>query len=60
MKMLLVELIYLVNPLVNFFFTDYFLQGYFFTYGSDVANHLAYGEPDSTSPMDKLFPIMSK
>jgi len=60
MKMLLIELVYMVNPLFNFFLTDYFLQGYFLTYGSDVAKHIAYGEPGSNGPMDKLFPIMSK
>lgn len=60
MKMLLIEFIYLVIPVFNFFFTDYFLQGNFITYGSDVANHLVYGEPESKGPMDKLFPIMSK
>jgi len=58
MKMLVIEFAYLVNPIFNFFFMDYFLQGEFLTYGADVANYTING--GEVSPMDRVFPIMSK
>ena len=58
MKMLVIEFAYLVNPIFNFFFIDYFLHGEFLTYGADVANYTING--GEVSPMDRVFPIMSK
>jgi len=59
-KMLFVEFIYVVNPILNFFFIDYFLKGDFVSYGSDTLNYTMYGELSDISPTNRIFPIMSK
>ena len=59
-KLIIVDIFYLINVLGNIYFIDAFLQGEFTTYGLDVLNFLQDEPEHRVDPMAVVFPTVTK
>jgi hypothetical protein len=60
MHFFICEALNLINVVGQFYFMDYFLDGHFSTYGSDVIRFAQMETEDRVDPMSRVFPKVTK
>ena len=59
-KLIIIDLLYLVNVIFNIYFIDIFLNGEFRIYGLDALNVLSHQPEERIDPLAAVFPTLTK